>query len=82
MEPISTRKPHNHYAGYVFERKHPLGHLVCVTSKEFGFPAQHKYLILLEGKNSRIGMSFSSLPKAREFVKADCSGDSGYDWGV
>jgi hypothetical protein len=80
---LSKRKPHNHYAGYVFERKHPKGHLVCVIAKEFGIEAEHKYLVVLEckdPKDSKIGLSFTSLPKAREWVKEDCLGQSWYVW--
>lgn len=84
MDNVSKRKPHNHYNGYVFEKKHPMGHLVCVVGKDFGIESEYKYLILLERAEgeSKIGISFSSIPKAREFVKADCKGDSGYDWNI
>jgi len=51
--PRSTRKPHNHLAGYKCERKHPLGgHLVVYNAKESGLDAgmswDHNYIVVWE----------------------------------
>ena len=77
----STRKPHNYMLGYVFERKHPLGHIVCFVSDLAGIDCEDKYVVTIEaGADSVIGPSFSSVPKAREFVKRELEGKSGYSW--
>lgn len=81
----SKRKPHNHYAGYQFERKCPRlgGHLVCVIASEAGIDHQGKYANLLECEDksrSRIGPSFTSLPKARKFVRDELDDNSLWDW--
>lgn len=76
-----ARKPHNHLAGYVFERKHPRGHIVCFVAQEAGINVEHKYVVTIEGEKSAIGPDFTSLPKARAFVDDELNGVSGYDWG-
>ncbi len=77
----SKRKPHNDFAGYIFERKCRMGHLVCLNAIEAEIDAEHKYVVVFEGKFKKmIGMSFASLAKAREFVKLDAAGLSGYQW--
>jgi len=75
-----TIKPHNDLAGYVFERKHPAGHIVCFVASAAGIDTDHKYVVTLEGEDPRIGPSFTSLPKARQFVKDELAGNSGYAW--
>tara|TARA_R100000234_G_C4997263_1_gene178572 strand:+ start:662 stop:922 length:261 start_codon:yes stop_codon:yes gene_type:complete len=79
-KPTSIRKPHNHLAGYVFERKHPAGHIVCFVAEAAGIDADHKYVVTLESDDPRIGPSFTSLPKARLFVHKELAGRSGWDW--
>lgn len=76
----SKRKPHNDFAGYVFERKHPLGHIVCLVAEDAGIDADDKYVVTIEAADSIIGPSFSSIAKARDFVKEDLDGNSGYSW--
>lgn len=78
---MSSRKPHNHLAGYVFERKHPRGHIVCFVAAEADIDTDYKYVVTIEGEESCIGPSFTSLPKARDFVSDELAGVSGYDWG-
>ena len=80
----TKRKPHNHYAGYVFEKKADVlnGHLVCVIADEIGLDSDDKYLVLLERaekENSRIGASFTSIPKARAFVNSELENPE-FDW--
>ena len=77
----SKRKPHNDLAGYIFERKHPRGHIVCLDAREAGIDVEDRYVVTIEGEQSAIGPSFTALPKARAFVKSDLAGESGYDWG-
>lgn len=77
---MSNRKPHNDFNGYIFERKHPKGHIICLNAKEAGIDAENKYVVTIEGPESYIGPSFTSLPKAREFVKDELNNQSGYDW--
>ena len=79
---MSNRKPHNHLAGYQFERKHPLGHIVCYIAAEQDIDVPGKYVVCIEGEHSAIGPDFTSIPKAREFVKHELAGTSGYDWGL
>ena len=80
---MSNRKPHNDYAGYVFERKHDGlgGHLVCLVAEEQGIDAEDKYIVVLEPQ-SALGPSFPSIPKARDFVRDEIAGESGYDWNL
>ena len=75
----STRKPHNHLAGYVFERKHSLGHIVCLIAEKAGIDSDAKYVVVIENQGL-IGPSFSSVPKARAFVNSEITGESSYDW--
>ena len=76
------RNPHNHLAGYVFERKHPRGHIVCYEAEKQDFDATDgRYIVVIETGNGRhVGPQFTSPPKARVFVKAELDGGSGYDW--
>ena len=78
---MTKLKPHNDLAGYVFERKHPAGHIVCFIARDAGIDTDLKYVVTVEGPSSFIGPSFTSLPKARQFVKDELAGVSGYDWG-
>lgn len=80
-KPTSIRKPHNHLAGYVFERKHPAGHIVCFVAEAAGIHAAFKYVVTLElDDDTCFGPSFTSLPKARLFVHEELAGRSGWDW--
>ena len=79
---MSNRKPHNHLAGYIFERKHSMGHIVCFDAEKAGIDAENKYVVVIEcmTRDSIIGPCFTNLPKARDFVKDDLIGTSGYIW--
>lgn len=81
---MSNRKPHNHLSGYIFERKHPLGHIVCFEAKKADIDIENKYVVTLElqSGDGRIGPCFTSIPKARSFVTDELAGLSGYDWGI
>jgi len=77
----SSRKPHNCMLGYIFERKHPLGHIVCFDAGQAGIDCADKYVVTIEsGNDCTIGPSFTSLPKARQFVREELAGKSGYNW--
>lgn len=78
---MSNRKPHNNNAGYIFEVKFRNGHLACYVAAEAGIDCEGKYVTVYHAPNeNHIGPSFTSLPKAREFVK-DCKfAPNEYDW--
>ena len=78
----TARKPHNDNAGYVTERRHPLGgHLVIYVAEQQQIGAEHKYVLVLEmpGGKGYIGPSFPSLPKARVFYKSEIANPQ-HDW--
>lgn len=91
----STRKPHNHIAGYVCERKHPLGgHLVIydATKQSLGDIEDlgGRWVVVWEGcpsalhqynASSVIGPGFTNMPAARSFFKSESQLVQGYDWG-
>ena len=51
---MNKRKPHNDLAGYIFERKHPCGHIIIFNAKEAGIDCEHKYVVCVEGNTSSI----------------------------
>ena len=67
----NKRKPYNHLAGYIFSRKRGAEHLVCFNKHEAGLKADNKYVIALARSEDDIvyGPSFTSLPKARDYVR-------------
>ena len=79
----TARKPHNDNAGYICERRHPAGgHLVIYNAEQAGLCTHDgKYAVVLELPNGDgvIGPQFSSMPKAREFYKAEISNPI-FDW--
>ena len=84
----SNRKPHNHIPGYITERRHPDGgHLVIWNAEVSYMETEHKYVITLERAPllldgppaSSTGPSFTSLPKAREWYKAELTAPS-FEW--
>lgn len=82
----SKRKPHNHLAGYQFERRFRDGHLVCYEASKQGIDADNRWVLVFErpeSKESAIGPSYTSLKKARADMKLFVDGDmEDYCWGV
>ena len=90
---VSKRKPHSHLAGYVTERRHPLGgHLVIYDRTKDGQVAldeigkaedgllQRWYIIWENSPLSLMfGPDFPSLTLAREFYKSQATGE-GLQW--
>ncbi|MCR9236183.1 MAG: hypothetical protein NXI17_05885 [Alphaproteobacteria bacterium] len=75
------RKPHNDLAGYLFERKFKNGHLACYIADEAGIDCEDKYVAVYHSPDAgHIGPSFTSLPKARAFVKDCLEAPDDYDW--
>ena len=76
----TPRKPHNDYAGYVFERKirHNTGgggHIVVIDKKSCdsveGLDTSHRWVVLFEFKHSDCRIhSFKSLKETRREVYA------------
>ena len=70
---MSKRKPHNHWKGYVFERKWGGSYLVVLDAANGGdwidTIEKKRWIVVTEHANgAEINGSFSSLQKAREFV--------------
>jgi|ETNmetMinimDraft_25_1059894.scaffolds.fasta_scaffold06424_4 hypothetical protein len=86
----TPRKPHNDYAGYVFERKirHNTGgggHIVVIDRKKEGgdwvegLDTSHRWVVLFEFKHSDCRIhSFKSLKETRREVYA-AAADADYD---
>ena len=80
----TIRKPHNHWPGYITERRHPSGgHLIILDADKAALcDAAGKYVVVLEMPDGRgaIGPSFTSIPKARVFYKSEIA-DPQFSWG-
>ena len=81
----TIRRPHNHWSGYITERRHPSGgHLVIVDANKADMcDAAGKYALVLQMPDGTgaIGPSFPSIPKAREWYKFEIA-DPQFSWGI
>jgi hypothetical protein len=85
----SKRKPHNHLAGYVCERKHTNGgHLVLFDAPLAGLDDDwgRWVVVWMDGpdpveQGDAIGPNFTNQREARAFIKHEASGPADFDWG-